>query len=347
MQIMQKSIRIIDYEQKQIISKEIPETFDNYVTELIEHIRSNHSVREYKTRSNETEVIGSILTICENQTNEELVSNKMDGVATRLLLKEIDAQDRIARTRTNVQKGSLVQALLFEEEADSYIYLLAKVPHSEWVDDTDFTFKTGFSKDKKTIWKSCLIDLLDLTANEFYAKIYSDAVAKYWCEDFLELVEMNSDESNTARAFKAIDSTLGQNFRNIASVDHTIIRNAFISYFKNHNHIDFPTMVNTILDNYQPADPTLPEEKIQSIKEKLLILPQKKKFDSQFNAVNSAINARIRKVYPINEGIDLKITRAIEDLPETVQSIEENGIRYIRVRTNNEETFKKFLMNPI
>jgi len=347
MQITQKSIRIIDYEQQRILSRETPEAFEAYVTELIEHIRSNDSVREYKTRSNATEVIGSILTVCANQTDVTLVSSKMDGMANRLLLKEVAAQERISRTSTNVQKGSLIQALLFDEEANGYIYLLAKVQHSEWVDDADFTFKTGFSKDKKTIWKSCLIDLLDLNANEFHAKIYSDTVAKYWNDDFLELDEMNSDESNTTRAFKAIDATLNQNFRGISSPDHTIIRNGFVSYLKNNDHIDFPTMVDAVLGSYQPVDPELKPEKIQSIREKLLEQPQKRNFDSQFNAVNSAINARIRKVYPINDGIDLKVTRDIEDLSGTIQSIEENGVRYIRVRTNNEDTFKKFLTSPV
>lgn len=83
-----------------------------------------------------------------------------------------------------MQKGSLIQTLLFDETVEKYEYLLAKVEHTEWVDDSDFAFKTGFSKDKKTIWKSCLFDLSDLTATEFYAKVYLRNFArffkKYW-----------------------------------------------------------------------------------------------------------------------------------------------------------------------
>ena len=55
---------------------------------------------------------------------------------------------------TNVQKGSLIQALLYDEDKDSSMYLLAKVEHTDFVDDTDFSFKSGFSKDTKKIWKS-------------------------------------------------------------------------------------------------------------------------------------------------------------------------------------------------
>lgn len=273
----------------------------------------------------------------------------MDIIANRLLLKEIEAQGQIRRTNTSVQKGSLIQALLFDEAEERYIYLLAKVEHTEWVDDSDFTFKTGFSKDKKTMWKSCLFDLSDLAADEFHAKIYSDNKAQFWSNGFLELDEMNSDELNTQRAFQAIDATLGHGFKGLTRPDHTIIRNNFIGYFKSNEHIDYQTMVNSILENYQPVDTDLtPEEiqamseKIQTIRVKLLEQPEKKKFDSQFNAVNSAINARIRKVYPINDGIDLKVTRDIRDLSTTIKSIEEDGIRYIRVRTNNDETYRRF-----
>lgn len=342
MQTVQKSIFIIDYEFQRVLSKETPPTFEAYVAELVNHISNNDSVREYKTRSNATEVIGSILSLCANQGDAVLVSSRMEGMANRLMRMEVAAQERIARTMTNVQKGSLIQALLFDEDNNIHVYLLAKVEHTEWVDDADFTFKTGFSKDKKTIWKSCLIDLPDLEATEFQARIYSNTVAKYWSDDFLELDEMNSDETNTTRAFKAIDATLNQNFRGISSPDHTIIRNTFVSYLINNDHIDFPTMVDVVLGSYQPVDPDINLEKIQTIKERLLELPRKKNFDNQFNAINSAINARIKKVYPINDGIDLKVTRSIGDLTGMIQSVEENGVRYIRVRTNNPDTFKKF-----
>ncbi len=348
MTIIQKTIHIIDYDNNQVLLKETPEAFGEYVTDLISHISSNDSVREYKTRSNATEVIGSILEICSEQGNSEIVSAKMEGIAKRLLLKETNAQEQIARTNTNVQKGSLIQALLFDDSNESYEYLLAKVEHSEWVDDFDFSFKTGFSKNIKTLWKSCLIELFDLTDTEFHSKIYSNTVAKYWSDGFLEFDEMNSDESNTTRAFKAIEATLNQNFKGISSPDHTVIRNHFIGYFKTNNHIDYPTMVNSILGNYQPIDPTyLTQEKIINLRTKLLEQPEKKNFDNQFSPVNSVINARIRQVYPVADGIDLKISQNINDLPNTIQSMEEDGKRYIRIRTTNEDTYKKFQINPI
>jgi hypothetical protein len=106
-------------------------------------------------------------------------------------------------------------------------------------------------------------------------------------------------------------------------------------------------MVNSILENYQPVDTNLtPEEcqemttRIQNIRVRLLEQPERLKFDGQFNAVNSAINARIRQVYKIRDGIDLRVTCAIEE--GVIQAVEEDGPRYIRVRTDNEDTYRKF-----
>lgn len=250
MNIIHKSIYIINYDTQQVILREPPATFDSYVAELINHISNNTAVREYKTHSDSTEVISCILKICANQTNENSVLDRMKILARRLLLEETKAQIQIRHTNTTVQKGSLIQALLFDDIAEKYAYLLAKVEHTEWVDDSDFTFKTGFSKDKKTIWKSCLFDLSNLTAQEFYAKVYSDTKAQYWSNGFLELEELKNDELNTQRAFQAIEATLGHGFRGITGPDHTIIRNSFIGYLKSNEHIDYPSMVNSILENY-------------------------------------------------------------------------------------------------
>lgn len=125
-------------------------------------------------------------------------------IADRLLRKEKEAQSHVGRMNINVRKGSLIQVLLFDQDSETYKYLIAKVEHCEFVDDSDYSFKTGFSKDKKTIWKSCLIDLFDPSAETFDAKIFSDTKAKYWSMDFLELIELIDDETNTVNSFKAI-----------------------------------------------------------------------------------------------------------------------------------------------
>jgi len=341
MEILTTSIRIIDYENNRVYTRSTPEAFDEYVNELINHINENSSVRDFKTKSVDTEVISCVKQIWINRGEHSVIEEKTNNIANRLLTKEIEAQGRVARMNTNVQKGSLIQALLFDETTELFTYLLAKVEHSDFVDDTDFTFKTGFSKDKKTLWKSCLIDLPRPDAQEYYAKIYSNNVAKYWSDDFLELEEMISDETNTSKAFKAIESVLNRNIRNIAPRDHTIIRNSIISYFKSNEHFDYNQMLDSVLGQYQTTD--LTTEKLHSLREKLNDLPESKRFDRQFSPIPSVINARIKKVYEVNDGIQIRITDEVPDIANTISAYrDDDGTKYIRIKTNNELTFKRF-----
>lgn len=341
MEILTTSIRIIDYENNRVYSRTTPASFDEYVNELITHINGNSAVRDFKTRSSQTEVISCAKQIWRNRADAVIVEEKTNTIANRLLTKEVEAQDRVARLNTNVQKGSLIQALLYDEANDLFTYLLAKVEHSDFVDDTDFTFKSGFSKDKKTLWKSCLIDLPNPDSEEFYAKIYSNTVAKYWSDDFLELDEMITDETNTSKAFKSIEGVLNRNIRAIAPRDHTIIRNSIISYFKNNEHFDYNHMLDSVLGQYQATD--LTADRLNGLREKLDELPEKKHFDRQFSPIASVINARIKKVYEVNEGIQIRITDEIPDIKNTISAYrDDNGTKFIRIKTNNDQTFNQF-----
>lgn len=241
----------------------------------------------------------------------------------------------------NVRKGSLIQALLFDQDSETYQYLIAKVEHSEFVDDSDYSFKTGFSKDKKTIWKSCLIDLFNPVAETFDVKIYSDTKAKYWSVDFLELVELINDETNTVSSFKAIDGFLNRNVKRASKQDYVVIRNAFISYMKSNEHIDYKTMVDTVLENYVPYD--LDKERLDEYRNKLYDLPNKKGFDFQFNSIPTAINARIGKIYKVTTGIEVKITDSIPDIKETIKAFQaENGVRYLKIKVTDDDTYDSF-----
>ena len=341
MEIVIQTIRIIDYENNAVYVRDTPETFSNYVRQLITYINGNTSIREYRTRSVNTEVISCILDIVKNQIDSDLVMGKIDFIANRLLLKEREAQTSVAHMDTNVQKGSLIQALLYDEEDDKYTYLLAKVEHTDFVDDSDFSFKSGFSKDMKKLWKSCTFEIDDLNAASFSAKVYSNTVAKYWYDNFLELDQVVSDEVNTDKAFRAIESTLNRNVKNIAPRDHTLLRNSLIAYFRSNDFIDYNTMITNTVENYHPVE--LEQEKLEKVIEKLRELPEKHNFDQQFNTVSSAINARIRKVYDVCHGVQLKITDAIDDFDDTIKAYRGNdGNRYIRIKTDNDLTYRRF-----
>ena len=274
MKIINSSIRIIDYVSENVYNRETPDAFNEYIAELINHINNNKYVRAYKTTSNSTEVISCVLEVLKNRDDAFLFSTKNDLIANRMRRKEKEAQSHVARMNVNVRKGSLIQALLYDEEEDRFQYLIAKVEHSDFVDDSDYSFKTGFSKDKKTIWKSCLIDLFNPDAETFDVKIYSDTKAKYWSIDFLELEELISDETNTVNTFKAIESFLNRNVKRASKQDYSVIRNAFIQYLKSNEHIDYKTMVDTVLKDYYSSE--LDKTSIDDYRNRLYELPKKK-----------------------------------------------------------------------
>ena len=103
-------------------------------------------------------------------------------------------------------------------------------------------------------------------------------------------------------------------------------------------------MVEEILGTYQPTD--LSNDGLQKLKDKLTGLPENRKFDAQFNSVPSVINARIKKIYKVNNGIEIKITDSIEDIKHTIKSVEEqDGNRYLKIKTNNANLINNITLN--
>ena len=340
MEIVNQTIRVIDYINNAVYKRDTPDEFSDYVRQLITYINNNTSIREYCTRSVNTEVISCILDIINNQFDTNFVTEKIDLIANRLLIKERETQNTVSHI-TDVQKGSLIQVLLYDNENNKYTYLLAKVAHTDFVDDSDFSFKSGFSKDMIKLWKSCIFEIDDLNASSFHAKVYSDTVAKYWYDSFLELDQRVSDEVNTERAFRAIDSALNRNIKSISPRDHFLPRNAVIVYFKKNEYIDYETMVQSTLDNYHPVD--LEQEKMKKIIERIRELPEKHHFDKQFNSVPSTIDSKIKKVFDVYQGVQLKITDAIADIDDIISAYRDtDGNKYIKIKTDNDLTFRRF-----
>lgn len=339
MRVITQAIRVIDYENNRIWKREILTGFGEYIEQLIFYINNNTSVREYRTQSADTEVIGRILEIVQHQEDDETIERNVDLIAERLLRKEREAAERIAQLDTNVQKGSLMLALI-EEEKD-LMFLLAKVEHKGFIDDADYSEKSGFSKDAKKIWKTCLFEIDDIHATEFCARIYSDTVAKYWWQGFLELAELQSDEYNTKKAFRSVEAVLNRNLKKTAPHDHMIIRNAMYLHFSSVEHFDYGEMLEETIRNYTPVDMT--EEAKEKLLEKLEALPQEKGFDRQFSPVPAIIKPGMRKTFEVYNGIQIRIPGGMEDLKDIIQSHQgSDGVRYLKIRVNDDVTYRTF-----
>ena len=101
MEIVNQTIRIIDYENNKVYKRDTPNEFSEYISQLVAFLNNNTSIREYQTRSVNTEVISCVLNIIKNQIDEEIIINKIDFIANRLLIKEQSAQRAVAHM-TNV-----------------------------------------------------------------------------------------------------------------------------------------------------------------------------------------------------------------------------------------------------
>ena len=339
MKVITQAIRVIDYENDKVLTRNIMPNFSEYIEQLICYIDGNTSVREYRTQSKNTEIISEVLEIVQHQNEPDLVTHNVDMIAARLLRKEKETNERIAQLNTNVQKGSLILALLEDEGRISF--LLAKVEHTDFFDDTDYSIKSGFSKDTKKIWKTCIFEIDDIRASEFYARVYSNTVAKYWWHDFLDLEELQSDETNTKIAFRAIETTLSRDLKKAAPHDHMVIRNAMYLYFNSVEHFDYKEMLDKTISNYTPDDMT--EEIKNNLIRKLETLPQEKGFDHQFTPVPLVIKSKMKKTYEVYNGIQIRIPGGMEGLEDIICAKQESdGKRYLKIRVNDDNTYQIF-----
>ncbi len=339
MRVITQAVRVIDYENRKVLTRKIMPNFSEYIAQLISYISDNNSVRKYRTRSVNTEVISRVLEITRHQEDADLITQNVDIMANRLLQKEIETNERITQMGTNVQKGSLILALI--EDEGNISYLLAKVEHTDFFDDIDYSIKSGFSKDTKKIWKTCSFEIDDIHAAEFEARIYSNTAAKYWWHDFLELEELQSDENNTKRAFRFIEKILNYHLKKAAPHDHMIIRNSIYLYFNSVEHFDYGEMLDQTVRNYTPDDMT--EDTKRSLLKELEVLPQEKEFDRQFNSVPAVIKSQMKKTYEVYNGIEIRIPGGMDGLKDIIWSQQDSdGKQYLKVRVNDENTFRIF-----
>ena len=78
--------------------------------------------------------------------------------------------------------------------------------------------------------------------------------------------------------------------------------------------------------------------------DKVRHIKESDKFDNQFKINQKIIKAKVKKVYEVNNNIEIKIMDGIENLDEIINSYEDSqtGEKFIKINTNNEETYNSF-----
>lgn len=100
--------------------------------------------------------------------------------------------------------------------------------------------------------------------------------------------------------------------------DYTILRNSVVAAFKQQGEMKFNEFIENNFEKYEPEDSQL-KGKMPNIIDKLKHLPEKKKFDSQFNLVPSEVPFKRSKI-SLSREITLSIDEGIDDLDNKIWS---------------------------
>lgn len=346
--IIYKSFYNIDIRNSSIKEIAIPEDFV-FFDEYIDFAVQNENIKQYAIRNDNTTVVHCISCIVSLLSQGENISSNCDeqikqyarGIADKLLAEEQNVQHDIEHLRSQIKKGNLLM-VVDKNEDDEYLFLIAKVDNSIWYDSDSLTKNYGFSGEKKNIWKSAAFSLIVNHGEVSFdaVKVYVDTDAKYWATRFLELTEQRNDHTNTHAAVNYMDISLKRTVKKISEKDYYLLRNSMIQRFKVPHLVNYAELVSELLDGYVPEEPAL---NIDKVRNSLLELPEKKKFDTQFYADPTAVSNRSYTKFTVNEGIELRVSDELTNIDQYICSKDDgNGRRFLEIECQDDKTFKFF-----
>lgn len=340
----------VDIQLNKLEQKAIKDEFNEYIGELVEFISENKSTRYFKTRSDRTQVISNMMEITRKiliseVDNLEGLHTYIQEIAERLLWSEIQRQIQIEATGKKMKNGSLLFAVMKKDEADNKIFcILSKVEDNKFFDRNTLKAMYGFDGEEMKVWRSAIIELEQIEEDTIVVneiQVFLNGKVSYWTDTFLEIEEEINDEINTKKAFKQIDSLLRSNLKQIAPSDYTTLKYHFAGYMKKPRLITYDEMINDILSDYEPTQAT--KSKMLEIKDKLLELPDKKKFDKQFTSVPGSIKVYVRGEYKVAKGVSIKISDEVNNIEETIKAETlKSGERIVKIFVTEDEGFEAF-----
>lgn len=346
--VIYKSFYNIDIRNSNVKKIQIPEDFV-FFDEYIDFAVQNENIKLYAIRNDNTTVVHCISCIVSLLAQGENISSNCDeqikqyasSIADKLLAEEQNVQQDIEHLGSQIKKGNLLM-VVDKNEDDEYLFVIAKVDNSIWYDSESLAKNYGFSGEKKNIWKSAAFSLIVNNGEVSFdaVKVYVDTDAKYWATHFLELTEQRNDHTNTHAAANYMDISLKRTVKKVSEKDYYLLRNSLIQRFKVPHLVNYAELVNELLDGYVPEEPSLDIDKVRN---SLLELPEKKKFDTQFYADPTAVSKRSYTKFTVNEGIELRVSDERTDFIQFIRSREDaSGRRFLEIECQDERTFGFF-----
>jgi hypothetical protein len=336
MSIIFTSLHQIDHsldEIKEIDISNQSEDLGRYTNRLINEITTSYNKRQFEFKSDTTEVRIAITKFLEENFDQAVKIN-----SDRLLDVEKIAQGKIAHLDKVIQKGSLFQAVLKENGETTII--ISKADHNQFLDEVDFTLKNGLPWEKR-IFKAFLVRFQNTSPSEIYVYDTTNRMARYWWDNYLELVEKYTDTHNTKTSLDILDKKIFNKIKKEYPADHTILRNSTIGYFRNKSEFELDDYLNETFREYEPVDSHFPKEQTIS---KIQELPDKWGFDSRFGIKKEEITKRQVNKIPLTEKIELVLKDHIDNLNNIITSEQDaEGNKYIKIKS--ESGFERFRKN--
>lgn len=299
--------------------------------------------RSFRFASETTElanIVKSIIVNSDKSNFSSIFESNVHQLAKRLLR----AQEKSAANHPGInppKEGSLV--VIYLKKEDKFDILISKIDQAIILDLEDSLYKSGLPEEHAT-QKSCSISY-ELVGDEYQqTKIEvsdsSPKIATFWVEDFLELDELNTNESNTRNAFNAIDNVLSQYVKKKSKRDYEELRNNLVGYFQRKGSFKFDDMIENVIGEYCPDNEKIV---IDDLKNRLNELPKKKDFDTSFNIIVSEIKARFKRSYKVSDKIELRTSDYIEDLKNVILAKEdEYGERVLVIKNIDDKLYDTF-----
>lgn len=347
MEILYRSLHNLDLSMEEPVRKEIPSDFDSYITEYINFaINENKISKTYSVPDHNTTVMHCLADLAVDViqqgnmvTDENLPMELSDSIARKLFVIEQVTQARMEHL-TNLQRGSIVQALIRDNE--EYQFIIAKVEHSEWYNGDTLAKNFGFPGENKRVWKSAVIDLSVEGVNITHGnvKVFSNTGARYWTKDFLEVREANSDKVNTEEVLKIVNQELKRSVKGKSLYDYYNLKNSLNHALQSEQIINYPDLIDSLFDSYQPAEPSVNKEEIRV---KLLDKAASGRFDTQFHADPSVVKKNSRIKYRVNEYVNLMVLEAHPDRRELIKAEKKvTGEKVLIIPCDDNDTFMSF-----
>lgn len=299
MNITSVTLHQIDQSRNELVVPEVGDSSDglnHYIDSLIKDIFESGRHRDYEFQSDTKEVCAALGRI----VNGADFATESQVVAARLLQSELDAQSGINHLLHSIPKGSLVQALVSDDDGKTAI-VISKADHTEILDEVNFEERRGLPIHKK-VFKAALISFDGKKVVES-VKVYETGSAKYWWGTFLELNEKRSDSFNTKTALEKLDDKVLKPLKKPYPADYIILRNSTIGYFRTKSEFELSGFSDALLKDYKPVAENFPTEKVRKSMEKL---HEDGQFDRRFG-IDATQIAKRRIPTPVWLRPDVKI----------------------------------------